>query len=276
MRNLFTAAGCLLLALPAWAQFSSPISTDRPGISTSSSVTPAGALQFEAGAEYLQDDATGAYQLPTVLFRTGLTPQAELRAGMRVLRQDSLLGGDHYATRWSTSALGLGTKVQLMRQQGWKPEIAVLVNLVIPHTNLGESQQGYFGHDFLLIFTRELSPALSLTGNLGGAWAGNQAGGVFNYTACLGGKLSHRTAYFIEHYAFWAEQDKPTPGIDAGFSHLLTQNLQLDLSAGTTRVRHVPNYFLSAGISFRIDTHGWRIARKTGPAQEISKNHLSR
>ncbi len=69
MRNLFTAGGCLLLALPAWAQFTNSISTDRPGIPNSSSITPAGSLQFEAGAEYFQDGATGAYQLPTVLFR---------------------------------------------------------------------------------------------------------------------------------------------------------------------------------------------------------------
>lgn len=274
MRKLFTAAGCLLFVLPACAQLTNPISTDRPGISTSSSVTPAGALQFEAGAEYFQDNATGAYQLPTVLFRTGLAPQAELRAGMRVIKQDSLKEGDHYATNWSTSALSLGTKVQLMRQQDWKPEIAVLVNLVIPHTNFGESDQGYFGHDVLLIFTREISPKLSLTGNVGGAWAGNQAGGVFNYTACLGGKISARTGYFVEHYAFWAEKGKLNPSIDAGLSHLLTPNLQLDVSAGTTRIRNVPNYFVSAGISFRIDTHRRGISRKPGPEGHASRKSV--
>lgn len=264
LHKLFISAICLLLVVPAWAQLTGSIATDRPGISSASSVTPTGVLQFETGAEYFQDASSGAYQLPTVLFRTGLARQAEFRASMRILKQDSLNRGDHYATQWSTSALSLGTKVQLMQQQGWKPEIALLVNLVIPRTNFGKPASAYFGHDFLLIFTRELSPKLSLTGNIGGAWTGDQAGGVFNYTASLGGKITSRTGYFVEHYAFWTEKGNLSPSMDAGLSHLLNPNIQLDLSAGTTRINRVHNYFLSTGISFRIDAHQLRSSSKVG------------
>jgi hypothetical protein len=173
-----------------------PLSTDRPGVSTAPGVTPSGVFQFENGFEYYRSRSLQSYQLPALLFRTGVTRVAELRLGIGLTRQDSLRSGDQVHTRWNTSALGAGAKVHLCKQRRWLPEMAVVVNLLLPYTVQTELESAYVGHSLLLVTSHELTPVLSLVNNLGGAWEGNRTGATFTYTTCLSAKIPPEPAAF--------------------------------------------------------------------------------
>lgn len=269
MRILLHLCLGALPMLPLKAQDALPLSADRPGVSTSPGVTPAGTFQFENGFEYYQNRSMHAYRLPALLFRTGVTRVAEVRMGIGITRQDSLRGGERTASQWNTSALSAGTKVNLCKQQRWLPEMALVVNLVLPYTTQANLKSAYMGHNFLLVTNHEIGSKLSLCTNLGGSWEGNSAGGTFTYTTCLGRKITGRTGFFLEHYGYWAEKARLSPGVDAGVFHLVTPCLQVDLSAGTTWTDGIGDYFIATGLSFKINRHHRATAAKAATEQPV-------
>ena len=76
----------------------------------------------------------------------------------------------------------------------------------------------------------------------------------FTYTVALGMDVSNRWGAFVEVFG-----DLPVevPGgaansVDGGFTFLVRDNLQLDLSAGAGLTDGVPDRFLGLGLSVRI------------------------
>jgi len=69
----------------------------------------------------------------------------------------------------------------------------------------------------------------------------------------LSASIARRAAAFVEYYATLSDGGVADEhSVDGGFSWLVDDNLQLDVSAGAGVSRAAPDYFVSAGASWRF------------------------
>ncbi|MFL5809998.1 MAG: transporter, partial [Flavisolibacter sp.] len=72
------------------------------------------------------------------------------------------------------------------------------------------------------------------------------------YTISPSFELSDKMDAFIEVYGFFGKSD-PQHSLDAGFSYLLSDNMQLDLAAGFGLSKSAGDSFITMGFSFRLN-----------------------
>jgi hypothetical protein len=97
-----------------------------------------------------------------------------------------------------------------------------------------------------------ISNRFSLGYNLGFAYNGENADGFFIYTGMLGYKISNRFWCFAEVYGNLDNGNLPNHSADAGFTYLVKNNLQFDISGGFGISDDVDKNFVSSGLSWRI------------------------
>ena len=161
----------------------------------------------------------------------------------------------------SGSDFELSTKVRLLEQQQWLPATSVLAGLSFPTGGRAATSDGYdpFGK---LIASWQLGERFSLDTNLGiaapsqGATDSGRVYELFCATS-FGVSLTERVGTFLEYYATVRGRGQHDEhAIDAGFTYLLTDNVQLDLSGGAGLNRAAPDFFVGAGIAWRF----WSVA----------------
>jgi hypothetical protein len=75
---------------------------------------------------------------------------------------------------------------------------------------------------------------------------------VFRPQLALGLTLNDRVGTFIEYYGIIEDDAPDQHSIDAGATYLLSDDLQLDFSAGAGLNDAAPDYFVAAGIAWRV------------------------
>lgn len=238
------------------------LTVDRPGIAESPFTVAPGMFQFETGFDYYSRSAGNLYYLPVMLFRTGLSKSAELRITTR-----------HIADKTDTNSLSgiaplnVGVKVHIIEENGWIPETDILTNLVIPIGNTS-ANSGFLGHEILLLFQHDLTPKTAINYNLGYLWSGFLQRKIFTASFCFNYLRTERSGLFIEYYMF-ASTWPGEQGIDGGMTYRLRPKLQLDISAGYSRLDNKDNFFISSGFSIRLESKKRRLSIRssTQPTQ---------
>jgi Putative MetA-pathway of phenol degradation len=225
------------------------IITDRPDQTESSSTIPQGSLQIEAGflLGFTEINAQKAREIamPTILWRYGVTKALELRMVNQFLNLKNK-EVDRQVNGFSN--LQIGAKLQLLRKESVNTEIAFISHLVIP-TNSNELDNSNFGTINKLSISHELNKNIGLGYNVGYDYFGIGKG-ILTYSLALGISLSDKVGLYLEPYGSLAELVNHLANFDAGFTYLLSDNLQLDLSFGTG-INHSMKY-LAAGFSWNI------------------------
>jgi hypothetical protein len=261
---LSTAA---LAAGPLAAQDTPPgeLVTDRPDRTESAAVVAPGYVQVETGVLFTRDEEGAAevevVEGPGTLVRIGLGGRTELRLGWDGwVRQEVSLAGGGDVTVDGAGDAELGAKVRLRDEAGRLPEAALLVGVSLP---LGDEELTSDRYDpsILLSLAHTLSERLALGYNAGVAWssAPGEAGAVETsshivWSAALGLGLTERLGAFAE---LFGEEPIDAAGssavsADGGFTWLVRPNLQLDLFAGAGLTDEAPDWFVGAGLSFRL------------------------
>ena len=236
----------LIISLSIEAQ---TIVTDRPDQTESSLTLGKGELQIESGIlfETTKDDYFSEELLlaPTVLWRYGITDGIELR----LLTEFSSIKDKLTSVKASGLAdLQVGTKIQILKKEDVKTEIAFLSHLIIPTAKnaltldeIGSINKLSIGHDIGDVF--------GLGYNIGYDNYGFGSGNL-TYSLALGLSISDKVSFYIEPYGALVELEYHESNFDAGFTYLVQDNLQLDVSAGTG-LNHNMNY-VSIGCSINI------------------------
>ncbi|KAA3437877.1 transporter [Rufibacter hautae] len=254
---------CLLVLLPTYgfAQVApdslsngGPISTDRPDQTEASNVVPLGTLQVELGVLRQKDRKNGKtsvdYLYPTALLRYGILHRLELRliAGYhRSTGPDETDAGDARGL----DAFSIGTKIFVTEEKGLLPEIAFIGHLTLP-SGSSEFKPTYVAPDFRLSFAHTLSNTFSLGYNVGYEWDGDTPHGAGIYTLSLAAGLGDKWGTYAELFGEKPEKGKWSHSTDAGVTFSPRYNVQFDVSAGLALNEEAPNYYLSAGVSFRL------------------------
>ena len=224
------------------------IVTDRPDQTESSSTVPKGSLQLESGIliGYGDNSQVNTRQmlLPTNLFRYGITERIELRLlnQLEMLKiNDEKIGG--------ISDLEIGTKIQLLKKENLKTEIAFLSHLITP-TGTNQLSIDKYGTSNKLSISHSISKDFGIGYNLGYNYFG-EGNGDLTYSLAIGIGINEKVAVYVEPYGEVTNMDEFISNFDAGFTYLVNQKLQLDFSFGAG-INQAMNY-LSIGCSWLIE-----------------------
>lgn len=233
-----------------------PLVTDRPDATESPSVVPVGFIQVETGTFYESFKENSIKEktttFNTTLVRVGLLDNLELRLGWDFTEQAFEFNGNEIENVLSGfSPLLLGAKVAITQENGWLPEIGLIGHLQLPFLAATDYRPETTGVDFRFSFAHTLSENSSLSYNLGAEWGGDSPEANYVYTLAYGYSITDKLGTFVELYGELPEDSRPSHLWDAGFTYLLSNNVQLDLSGGTS-LNNTQDLYISGGISFRI------------------------
>jgi len=226
------------------------IVTDRPDQTESSSTIPQNSLQIEMGILFSQVDArtfeSNIWNLPTTLLRYGITKNVELRLANQF---SSIVKSNEEKTHhYGFGDLELGTKIQILRKENINTEIAFLSHIVIP---IGDNRISnvQLGSISKLSIAHSITEKISLGYNLGYNYFGQELG-IATYSLALGIRLNNKWGLYIEPYGEWISFETIISNLDGGFTYLLKQNIQLDISYGVGLNYHM--HYTSVGFSWLI------------------------
>ena len=225
--------------------YSQTIVTDRPDQTEASSIIPLNSLQIEAGVLFQKTEGIQQDFYPTILWRYGISEIFELRL-LTQYENNSINGASQNIG--GLSDLEIGTKVQLFKKEGVNTEIAFLSHLIIPKAK-NELTNDQLGTINKLSISHAISKSASIGYNIGYNYFGNGSGNL-TYSAALGFSLSEKIGFYVEPYGEFVDFNKHLASFDSGFTYLVNNNLQLDVSYGVG-LNYQMNYF-STGFSWNI------------------------
>jgi len=229
--------------------------TDRPDLTESAAIVPRKTLQIETGFVFEGDKAGNTsennFSLFTTLLRYGVNENFELRLGTS-LNLNTVETGGESTSIFGISALDVGMKLKMADGDGLKPQVAFLANLIIPQSGTEEYSPEYLSPSMSLALAQDLSDRFSLGYNVGAVWNGLTAKPAAKYSVALAIGLLEKLGSFVEIYGYFPQDEQGINIFDFGFTYLIRHNLQVDASAGFGLSEVSPDYFVNAGISWRI------------------------
>jgi hypothetical protein len=233
----------------------SDIVTDRPDQTESPVVLPKGSLQVETGFMFEQNREQQVEEnniaFSTTLIKYGVNDHFELRLITEFL--GSSIEGTETPTMKTSgfSPIAVGVKIKLADENGFWPQAALIghINLKTGHE---EFMPEHTAADFRFTFAHTLSEKWSLSYNVGAEWDGVSPEAIFLYTLSLAYSFTDKVGAYAEGYSFFPEAGKADNRIDGGITYKITPVIQLDASGGIGLSENAPDYFVSAGCSFRL------------------------
>ncbi len=241
--------------------YEEPLVTDRPDFTEASSTVGRGVAQLETGYTYVyrDDEATGEisqnHTAPEMLWRIGLADPVELRIGWTYEWGEANTGVGTVSSDGSND-LYLGAKLELLEQQRWIPEQAVILQTTAPTG--GEdftTDNSEWGVNYL--YSWDLTNEWGLAGSTGFD-TDREEGDEFllwHQSVSLGIPLSEPLAMYVEYFGLYSHargDETQEHYLDAGFTYLVSDNVQLDIRWGKGLSDDADDFFTGAGGSFRF------------------------
>lgn len=226
------------------------ITTDRPDQTESSTTVPGRSIQIESGIVRESDGIKVNYLIPTSLLRYGLTSYLELRMTNQIVSVTE----ENLSTKSGISDPELGIKIQILKSENINAEIAFVSHLILPFGScfLSNRKAAFVNR---IAVSHAITSFLGLGYNVGYNYFGS-GNGDLTYSLALGFGLSDKLGLYMETYGEYSDFTEWIPNLDTGFTYLVKDNFQLDISFGTG-LNETMNY-ISAGFS-------WNISKKNNP-----------
>lgn len=243
---LITLISVTFLGLNLSAQ---QIVTDRPDQTESSVTIPFKSIQTEAGflIGFIKTFGITERQImiPTTLFRYGLTKYAELRLVEQLESRKNTLSSD---ANFGISDLEIGAKIQILKKDNINTEIAFLTHLILPtgSENFSGSTVGTVNK---MAVSHNINDFLDFGYNIGYNYFFSGRGDLV-YSMALGIGITDKVGTYAEAYGEVVEFYNIFSNFDSGFTYLIRENLQFDVSFGIG-LNYDMNYF-SLGCSWNI------------------------
>lgn len=232
------------------------IVTDRPDATEASSTVGKGVLQFETGGLYesfeVNNTKSENYTYNTMLIRYGILDNLELRLGWNFIEGVTKVNGNKLNDVMSgLSPLLLGMKIDIAEENGGMPEIAIIGHVFPVFSASADYRPEYTGVDFRLSLSHTLSEKSSIGYNIGAQWGNDSPEAAAIYTVAYGYSITHKFGMYAELYGDLPEDNSANHYWDAGFTYLVSNDLQLDIYFGTS-ITKGQDLLLGAGFSYRI------------------------
>lgn len=238
-----------LCVCPAWSQEQEEqeeaLVTDRPDVAESAVVVGPGRFQIEAGTTFTeQSGESGALTTPTLL-RFGLDDSWEFRLESDLITLLSPGAGGF-------SDFTVGAKVNLM--EGERSAAGIVMNVNVPSGF--RDVRSTVDPAVKFLFDQDLGEGWGLGFNAGAVLTEDDTGTRFLqpvFAVAVGKELTDSFRIYGEAFG-----DGPAEaggdyqmGADAGFTYLLNNDLQFDLSIAAGLSPDTPDWALGLGVSAR-------------------------
>jgi hypothetical protein len=230
--------------------------TDRPTEGASPLVIPKQRWQIESGYKVTEID-TGAgsaygHFAPDLLLRYGASERVELRA---------YTSGWNFETGAGDASgfgdLNLGAKIELGKEDGWRPQTGLLIDATLP-TGGDDFSSDYVTPRILFLGSHTLSGTWSITYNVGPTFVSSKADGSREDSVDLGYAIGAAAALddglgvFVELFGAAVEEGDNRSSVQTGITWMSGNRFQLDARVGTGLVSNEPDWFLGVGVSLRL------------------------
>lgn len=262
LTNLTNLLIFFLFISPLSAQTLPPINSDRPDQSDSPAIVPEKTFQFETGFVYESDNLgyndykITTITIPDLLIRYGLLENAEISIGLKYLKEkisyDDFESGYFESRGRGFGPVTVGTKIKICEENLIRPAAAFAFNLGIPETGNPKFQTPHTALEFRLLMQNTISKRISVSYNIGETWDGFSPKPAGLYNISFGIEAAKKIGAFIEAYGYLADGEIPDHRADGGFTYLIKNNLQADVFAGIGITQISPDFYIGAGLSFRI------------------------
>ena len=238
-------------ALPAIAQ-NDKINADRPGRTLTPEIVEKGTLQAEIGFEKRQKQKGDlAFDHPEADLRYGLSKRFEIRAEFIGETQRYTTKNDF---RKGMKPLELGFKAKLLEEKGAMPAVSFFTHVGIPKIASKDHQGKHFSPEIRLLFENKLTDKLSLEYNVGPEWNDDQTTPQWFYSFAPDLEVGEKFEIFLEVFGRLQKGGAPEHAVDFGVGYYPTRDIKLDVYGGAGLTKAAPDYFISAGVSFRLKT----------------------
>ncbi|TDU43636.1 outer membrane putative beta-barrel porin/alpha-amylase [Gelidibacter sediminis] len=238
--------------------FTEPLITDRPDATESPTAITKGMLQIETGSFYESYEENSikreTFTYNTTLLRYGIIRNLELRVGCNFAEES--IGSNANQFKDISSGfhpLLVGFKTTIVQANGWIPEIGFLGHLHLPFMASTDYKPETTGADVTFAFNHTLNDKSSIGYNIGAAWKHDSPEIAYIYTIAYGFEITNQFGVYTELYGDIQEHHIANHFWDAGLTYLISDNLQLDASVGSS-ITKGQDILLSAGASYRIPT----------------------
>ncbi|MGN7786372.1 transporter [Niabella sp. 22666] len=228
---------------------STEMNVDLPDETEEASLVNKGSIQLETALllnRYRQEASSAIGQ---ALLRIGVSDRVELRA---LLEEGKNRDTYFDQTVQSTMPLGIGSKISLVKDHSWLPDMTFIGQLCLPLTSKSSGQREHWSPLLLMAFENKLSPKWKLEYNAGGQQEIFSTQWVWLANGSLHYHISDPLEVFLEYYAQYGVGKSGHNNVGGGLTYQLGNNIQVYLSAGSSVGYHEPNQFAAGGIAFRL------------------------
>jgi hypothetical protein len=267
MRKGIFIASFLVVTGGASAQYTESIVSGRPGQAIAPQTPGKNVFQLETGFDHSTSSWTENNPLGTstfvsfsvlnaTLLRFGILNKLEIHSGWE-FRDDILSVGDKFtkiASGMSFSSFGI--RHNLIEGGGKKPSLAYQVSAKLNILADEYNAENILPH-FMFTSGMSLTDNLAITLNSGMDFGDHDAY-AWLYIVNFGYSLSDKLFTFAELYggvdvSADAAGDQFNPYFDGGFGYFVNNDLQLDVLGGYAANNNVEEYFVSVGLSWRLN-----------------------
>jgi hypothetical protein len=223
--------------------------TDRPNETENPNTVQSGHLQLENGFSYENEDVQKTFKIPETVFRYGIFKNVELRIETALKTEEQESTGNHFGIE----PVIIGVKYHIINHKGKAiPDLGILARVSIPWMADNAYKEKKYSLEVSLLAQHELSKKDHVAYNLGIHWMPDALQPEFIYSISADHSITKKIKVFIETYGQAQSHHHAENSADAGILYLVTENLQLDLMAGTAITHSVSKKFAEVGLSFRI------------------------
>jgi hypothetical protein len=242
-----TLAGIVSAAAAECTQPNSPIETDRPDVTNSSIVVPAGSLQNENGIDTSRDHGANILNGTNSRWRLGIAPCLEVLVDLPTYV--TTFHGDGPS---GFSDIAPAVKWQISPLPG-KFDLSITAGAALPTGATAISGPG-------------VQPYLQVPWSidLGGGWAitgmetnfftpRSDAKSTYQSTVTIEKEIAERSFLFVEYVGSFPSNGRNSQLLNSGGGYRIDDHHQIDFHVGVGLDRNAPNYIFGIGYSFRLD-----------------------
>lgn len=241
-----------------FAQYAESIRTARPGQGIGAYTLGKNVLQVQSGLnleKYENDVSDVSTNTWNTVIRLGVFERFELSGLVNLKHRLVEFDNYFYDSDWEEKSLNqvaFGARYNISKNEEIIPAIGIQSRLtfLLP-SDLDPREESTLNN--ILVISNKITPNLSFMTNWLLIVPGSEPQMRTAYVANLSYSFTDKLGTFVEIYGDLGES--PNLNYDGGFSFLVNNDLQLDVSAGYQGTNLFPEYFIDFGVSWRID---WR------------------
>jgi outer membrane putative beta-barrel porin/alpha-amylase len=246
---------------PPSADAVGPIATDRPAVTNSSVVVPAGSLQVENGFLENRSQGQSVLDAPESLVRFGLAKRTELRLTVPDYFHNLTIGN---GVGSGFGDVAIGVKQQLGPTRGF--DVSVIAFLSLPTGANGVSSGGY-DPGLQVPWSRALSANWTAAGMFSVYWPtqdqptspsnqGRRRNVTGEATFLFDRQLTKPWDAFVEYAGDFPEVGRPRHLLHFGTALKIAMQQQIDFHVGVGLSSAAVDHLIGVGYSFRFQAIG--------------------